>query len=131
MVALKNQSVYYITIKTNRDSGIKTLFAGEDYLGLAGFFVDFDKARRFNCPVSAEKWFRFHFDEETLPPAYYDWNSITIEELKLVPVDKIHFSKENHVPMTEEKPKRTYNKKKKLEGTEEKKENKTENISET
>ena len=59
MVALKNQPVYYITIKANRDSEIKTLYAGEDYLGLAGFFIDFDKARRFSCPVSAEKWFKF------------------------------------------------------------------------
>lgn len=61
MVNLKNQPAYYITIKANRNSEIKTLYAGEDHLGLAGFFIDFDKARRFSCPVSAEKWFKFHF----------------------------------------------------------------------
>lgn len=120
MVALKNQPVYYITIKANRDSEIKTLYAGEDYLGLAGFFVDFDKARRFSCPLSAEKWFKFHFDEETLPPEYYDCTSITIEELKLVPVMNIYLSKEETVSNSvtletttrREKPKRTYKKKK-------------------
>lgn len=121
MVNLKNQPVYYITIKANRGSEIKTLFAGEDHLGLAGFFIDFDKARRFSCPVSAEKWFKFHFfDEETLPPEYYDWTSITIEELKLVPVMNIYLSKEDTVSNSvtletttkREKPKRTYKKKK-------------------
>ena len=120
MLPLKNHPAYYITIKANRDSEIKTLFAGEDYLGLAGFFVDFDKARRFSCPLSAEKWFKFHFDEETLPPAYYDWTSITIEELKLVPVMNIYLSKEETVSNSvtletttrREKPKRTYKKKK-------------------
>lgn len=120
MVNLKNQPVYYITIKANRDSEIKTLYAGEDYLGLAGFFIDFDKARCFSCPVSAEKWFKFHFDEETLPPEYYDWTSITIEELKLVPVMNIYLSKEDTVSNSatletttkREKPKRTYKKKK-------------------
>ena len=120
MVVLKNQPVYYITIKANRDSEIKTLYAGEDYLGLAGFFIDFDKARRFSCPVSAEKWFKFHFDEETLPREYYDWTSITIEELKLVPVMNIYLSKEDTVSNSvtletttkREKPKRTYKKKK-------------------
>lgn len=117
MLPLKNHPAYYITIKANRDSEIKTLFAGEDYLGLAGFFVDFDKARRFSCPLSAEKWFKFHFDEETLPPAYYDWTSITIEELKLVPVMNIYLSKEGHTieAAKKNKPKRTYNKKKKPE----------------
>ncbi len=118
MVALKNQPVYYITIKANRDSEIKTLYAGEDYLGLAGFFVDFDKARRFSCPLSAEKWFKFHFDETNLPPKYYDWTSITIEELKLVPVMNIYLSKEetvtNNVTLETTK-KRTYNKKKKVD----------------
>ena len=120
MVNLKKQPVYYITIKANRDSEIKTLYAGEDYLGLAGFFIDFDKARRFSCPLSAEKWFKFHFDEKTLPPAYYDWTSITIEELKLVPVMNIYLSKEETVSNSvtletttrREKPKRTYKKKK-------------------
>lgn len=120
MVNLKNPPVYYITIKANRDSKIKTLYAGEDYLGLAGFFVDFDKARRFSCPLSAEKWFKFYFDEETLPPEYYDWTSITIEELKLVPVMNIYLSKEETVSNSvtletttrREKPKRTYKKKK-------------------
>lgn len=121
MVNLKNQPVYYITIKANRNSEIKTLYAGEDHLGLAGFFIDFDKARRFSCPVSAEKWFKFHFfDEETLPPEYYDWTSITIEELKLVPVMNIYLSKEDTVSNSvtletttkREKPKRTYKKKK-------------------
>lgn len=38
MVTLKNHPAYYITIKANRGSEIKTLFAGEDCLGLAGFF---------------------------------------------------------------------------------------------
>ncbi len=121
MVNLKNQPVYYITIKAKRNSEIKTLYAGEDHLGLAGFFIDFDKARRFSCPVSAEKWFKFHFfDEETLPPEYYDWTSITIEELKLVPVMNIYLSKEDTVSNSvtletttkREKPKRTYKKKK-------------------
>lgn len=121
MVVLKNQPVYYITIKAKRNSEIKTLYAGEDHLGLAGFFIDFDKARRFSCPVSAEKWFKFHFfDEETLPPEYYDWTSITIEELKLVPVMNIYLSKEETVSNSvtletttrQEKPKRTYKKKK-------------------
>lgn len=120
MVNLQNQTVYYITIKAKRDSEIKTLYAGEDYLGLAGFFIDFDKARRFSCPVSAEKWFKFHFDEETLPPEYYDWTSISIEELKLVPVMNIYLSKEDTVSNSvtletttkQEKPKRTYKKKK-------------------
>lgn len=121
MVNLKNQPAYYITIKANRNSEIKTLYAGEDHLGLAGFFIDFDKARRFSCPVSAEKWFKFHFfDEETLPPEYYDWTSITIEELKLVPVMNIYLSKEDTVSNSvtletttkREKPKRTYKKKK-------------------
>lgn len=120
MLPLKNQPAYYITIKANRNSEIKTLFAGEDYLGLAGFFIDFDKARRFSCPLSAEKWFKFHFDEETLPLEYYDWTSITIEELKLVPVMNIYLSKEETVSNSvtletttrREKPKRTYKKKK-------------------
>lgn len=121
MVNFKNQPVYYITIKAKRNSEIKTLYAGEDHLGLAGFFIDFDKARRFSCPVSAEKWFKFHFfDEETLPPEYYDWTSITIEELKLVPVMNIYLSKEDTVSNSvtletttkREKPKRTYKKKK-------------------
>lgn len=121
MVTLKNHPVYYITIKANRGSEIKTLFAGEDCLGLAGFFVDFDKAKRFSCPLSAEKWFKFHFfDEETLPPEYYDWTSITIEELKLVPVMNIYLSKEETVSNSvtletttrQEKSKRTYKKKK-------------------
>ena len=120
MVNLKNQPVYYITIKAKRDSEIKTLYAGEDYLGLAGFFIDFDKARRFSCPVSAEKWFKFNFDETNLPPEYYDWTSITIEELKLVPVMNIYLSKEETISNSKtletttkrEKPKRTYKKKK-------------------
>ena len=63
---------------------------------------------------------KFHFDEETLPPEYYDWTSITIEELKLVPVINIYLSKENTVSNSvtletttkQEKPKRTYKKKK-------------------
>lgn len=120
MINLKNQPIYYITIKANRDSEIKTLFAGEDYLGLAGFFVDFDSAKRFSCPLSAEKWFKFNFDETNLPPEYYDWTSITIEELKLVPVMNIYLSKEETVSNSvtletttkREKPKRTYKKKK-------------------
>ena len=70
MLPLKNHPAYYITIKANRDSEIKTLFAGEDYLGLAGFFVDFDKARRFSCHLTAEKWIKIQFDEETLPHEY-------------------------------------------------------------
>ena len=41
MVALKNQPVYYITIKANRDSEIKTLYAGEHF-GEGGFFINFD-----------------------------------------------------------------------------------------
>lgn len=119
MVNLKNQPVYYITIKANRDSEIKTLYAGEHF-GEGGFFINFDSAKRFSCPLSAEKWFKFHFDEETLPPEYYDWTSITIEELKLVPVMNIYLSKEETVSNSvtletttrQEKPKRTYKKKK-------------------
>lgn len=118
MVALKNQPVYYITIKANRDSEIKTLYAGEHF-GEGGFFVDFDHAKRFNCPLSAEKWFKFNFDETNLPPDYYDWTSITIEELKLVPVMNIYLSKEGATSNSQtietpkkEKPKRTYKKKK-------------------
>lgn len=116
MVALKNQLVYYITIKANRDSEIKTLYAGEHF-GEGGFFVDFDHAKRFNCPLSAEKWFKFNFDETNLPPDYYDWTSITIEELKLVPVEKIYLSREGQTtePVKEDKPKRTYNKNKKVD----------------
>ena len=113
MLPLKNHPAYYITIKANRDSEIKTLFAGESF-GEGGFFVDFDHAKRFNCPLSAEKWFKFNFDETNLPPDYYDWTSITIEELKLVPVEKIYLSREGQTtePVKEDKPKRTYNKKK-------------------
>lgn len=116
MVNLKNQPVYYITIKANRDSEIKTLYAGEHF-GEGGFFINFDSAKRFSCPLSAEKWFKFNFDETNLPPEYYDWTSITIEELKLVPVMNIYLSKEGHTIETakENKPKRTYNKKKKPE----------------
>ena len=119
MVVLKNQPVYYITIKANRDSEIKTLYAGE-YFGEGRFFINFDSAKRFSCPLSAEKWFKFNFDETNLPPEYYDWTSITIEELKLVPVMNIYLSKEetfsNSVTLEtttkREKPKRTYKKKK-------------------
>ena len=116
MLPLKNHPAYYITIKANRDSEIKTLFAGESF-GEGGFFVDFDHAKRFNCPLSAEKWFKFNFDETNLPPDYYDWTSITIEELKLVPVEKIYLSREGQAtePVKEDKPKRTYNKKKNTE----------------
>ena len=119
MVNLKNQPVYYITIKANRDSEIKTLYAGEHF-GEGGFFINFDLAKRFNCPLSAKKWFKFNFDETNLPPEYYDWTSITIEELKLVPVMNIYLSKEETVSNSvtletttkREKPKRTYKKKK-------------------
>lgn len=119
MVALKNQPVYYITIKANRDSEIKTLYAGEHF-GEGGFFINFDLAKRFSCPLSAEKWFKFNFDETNLSPEYYDWTSITIEELKLVPVMNIYLSKEETVSNSvtletttkREKPKRTYKKKK-------------------
>lgn len=116
MVNLKNQPVYYITIKANRDSEIKTLYAGEHF-GEGGFFINFDFAKHFSCPLSAEKWFKFNFDETNLPPEYYDWTSITIEELKLVPVMNIYLSKEDHTieAAKENKPKRTYNKKKKPE----------------
>lgn len=116
MLPLKNRSAYYITIKANRDSEIKTLFAGESF-GEGGFFVDFDRAKRFNCPLSAEKWLKFNFDETNLPPDYYDWASITIEELKLVPVEKINLSKEGQTTesVKEDKPKRIYNKKKRTE----------------
>lgn len=119
MVALKNQPVYYITIKANRDSEIKTLYAGEHF-GEGGFFINFDSAKRFSCPLSAEKWFKFNFDETNLPPEYYDWTSITVEELKLVPVMNIYLFKEETVSNSvtletttrQEKPKRTYKKKK-------------------
>lgn len=119
MVNLKNQPVYYITIKANRDSEIKTLYAGEHF-GEGGFFINFDSAKRFSCPLSAEKWFKFNFDETNLPPEYYDWTSITIEELKLVPVMNIYLSKEETISNSvtletttkREKPKRTYKKKK-------------------
>lgn len=118
MVNLKNQPVYYITIKANRDSEIKTLYAGEHF-GEGGFFINFDSAKRFNCPLSAEKWFKFNFDETNLPPDCYDWTSITIEELKLVPVMNIYLSKEETISNSvtlettkREKPKRTHKKKK-------------------
>ena len=119
MVALKNQPVYYITIKAKRDSEIKTLYAGEHF-GEGGFFINFDSAKRFSCPLSAENWFKFNFDETNLPPEYYDWTSITIEELKLVPVMNIYLSKEETISNSvtletttkQEKPKRTYKKKK-------------------
>ena len=106
--------------EAQRGHRLGTAAEGEDHLGLAGFFIDFDKARRFSCPVSAEKWFKFNFNETNLPPEYYDWTSITIEELKLVPVMNIYLSKEDTVSNSvtletttkREKPKRTYKKKK-------------------
>lgn len=93
MLALKNSPTYYITIQANRESEIKTLYAGESF-GDGGFFIDFDKAKRFSCPLAARRWFEFNFDETNLPPDYYDWTTVTIEELKLVPVEKIILNRE-------------------------------------
>lgn len=123
MLALKNNTAYYITIQAKRDSELKTLYAGEDKFGLVGFYLDFDRAKRFSCALSAEKWFKFNFDEGIIPKDYYDWGTITIEKLELVPYKKIEMESvntpiESSVEIKKNKPKRAYNKKKASSETE-------------
>lgn len=117
MLALKNNTAYYITIQAKRDSELKTLYAGEDKFGLVGFYLGFDKAKCFSCALSAEKWFKFYFDEGIIPKDYYNWETITIEKLELIPYKKIEMESVN-IPVEDSvenkatKPKRNYNKKK-------------------